>query len=112
MTDVEVADATSVILQEIQGFDYARLLADLSAHGVVQRKFEATTVGYEKLQLFRVLAELHPVLLDGDDVFVKFINETYHIENEYVMQLDPRKFDAVPEYIIDACRDRIELLAS
>lgn len=112
MTEVEIACATATILQEIQDFDYSRLLADLNAPGVIQCRFEAAAVGYEKLQMFRVLAELHPALLDGDDVFVKFINETYHIENEYVMQLNPRRFDAVPEYIIDACRDRIELLPS
>lgn len=31
------------------------------------------------------------------------MNESYHIENEYVMQLNPRDFDAVPEYVIEAC---------
>ena len=30
-----------------------------------------------------------------DGVLQKFVNETFHIENEYVMQLNPHKFDNV-----------------
>jgi hypothetical protein len=41
----------------------------------------------------------------GDPAFTKFVNETYHIENEYVMQLNPREFDAVPEYVVDSCAE-------
>ena len=41
-----------------------------------------------------------------DNVITKFINESYHIENEYVMQLNPRKFDSVPEYVVQEC-DRL-----
>lgn len=33
----------------------------------------------------------------------KFINESYHIENEYVMQLNPHKFESIPEYVIAEC---------
>jgi hypothetical protein len=65
-------------------------------------------VGYEKVQLFRIMSELNPIALKGDKVFTKFVNETYHIENEYVMQLNPRDFDAVPEYVIAACTALVE----
>ena len=30
----------------------------------------------------------------------KFINETNHIENDYVFQLDPLKFYSVPDYYL------------
>ena len=36
-----------------------------------------------------------------DDVVRKFCNETYHVENDYLFQLDPRKYDNVPAYVID-----------
>ena len=71
--------------------------------GALKARFETTTVGYEKVQLFRIMLALDPESLKGDDVFTKFVNETYHIENEYVMQLNPRDFDAVPEFVIAAC---------
>jgi hypothetical protein len=46
--------------------------------------------GYEKLQVFRLLEldQDHPVIR-------KFVNETYHIENEFICQLDPSRFDLI-----------------
>ena len=66
----------------------------------IRAKFAATDVGYEKIQLFRIFNIEH-----DDDVIRKFINESYHIENEYVMQLNPREFDAVPDHVVQACAD-------
>ncbi|MCK4502710.1 MAG: hypothetical protein KAU22_06710 [Desulfuromonadales bacterium] len=54
--------------------------------------------GYEKLQIFRLFD------IDTENsVIQKFINETYHIENEFICQLDPAKFDTIPEYVIYEC---------
>ncbi len=64
----------------------------------VRAKFFATNVGYEKLQLFRICNIDH-----DDDVIRKFITESYHIEIEYVMQLNPLKFEAIPEYVVEEC---------
>ncbi|HAL7735053.1 TPA: AAA family ATPase, partial [Escherichia coli] len=54
--------------------------------------------GYEKLQVFRLLQT-------GVEnaVIRKFMNETYHIENEFICQLDPARFDLIPEYVIREC---------
>ena len=54
---------------------------------------------YEKLHIFRVLREGSP----ANNVIQKFINETFHIENKYIMQLNPRKYELVPSFIIDEC---------
>lgn len=110
MTAAERAQAENAIRDYIPDFEYGPTVSALRIPGDIEERFHATDVGYEKLQLFRSLAELHPALLGGDDVFGKFIKETYHIENEYVMQLNPRKFDAVPEFVIEACRERITTL--
>ncbi|EBZ9501897.1 hypothetical protein EH144_25485 [Salmonella enterica subsp. enterica serovar Typhimurium] len=55
----------------------------------------------------------------GDDKFIttdylqqclrKFVNETYHIENEFICQLDPSRFDLIPEYVIMECDKLIAL---
>ena len=60
--------------------------------------------GYEKLQVFRLLEldQDHPVIR-------KFVNETYHIENEFICQLDPSRFDLIPEYVITECDNIIAL---
>ena len=40
----------------------------------------------------------------------KFINETYHIENDFIHQLHPREYDLIPEFIINECDDFIKNL--
>ena len=62
-------------------------------------------MGDEKVQIFRIASALDPDAPAGDAAFKKFVNESYHIENEYVMQLNPREFDAVPEHVVQACAD-------
>lgn len=97
--------ACDVIRQRIPGFDYAALLAELKDLDCLRKKFNETYVGYEKVQIFRIAAKLEPGLLSGDAPLRKFVNESYHIENEYVMQLNPRKFDSVPSHIVRACSE-------
>jgi len=98
-----IAAATSAIKESIPTFDYAEMVEELDDPVVLKSKFDATSVGYEKVQIFRVMSERDPGKLKGTNAFRKFVNESYHIENEYVMQLNPREFDAVPEYVIEAC---------
>jgi energy-coupling factor transporter ATP-binding protein EcfA2 len=95
--------AIAEIQKVIPGFDYDALLAQLKEPAALKAKFDGTSVGYEKVQIFRIASALDPDTLGGDAAFKKFVNESYHIENEYVMQLNPREFDAVPEHVIHAC---------
>ena len=37
----------------------------------------------------------------------KFLNETNHIENDYVFQLDPEKSYSIPEVYVQELRDFI-----
>ncbi|RCS94866.1 hypothetical protein CIK61_12365 [Brevibacterium aurantiacum] len=105
--DEEVEEALRQVKEHIADFDYDQLVAELRVPGALRARFDATTVGYEKVQLFRIMLALSPHSLGGDEVFTKFVNETYHIENEYVMQLNPREFDAVPEFVIAACAELV-----
>ncbi|MGB4407735.1 MAG: hypothetical protein WBI82_12810 [Sphaerochaeta sp.] len=54
--------------------------------------------GYKKLQVCRLIEHE-----EKDAVIEKFIKQTYHIENEFICQLDPTKFDTIPEYIVVDC---------
>jgi len=91
--------------RDIQGyvdtFDYQRLQVTVSSPDEIRRLYQRCRNGYEKLQVFRLLEldQDHPVIR-------KFVNETYHIENEFICQLDPSRFDLVPEYVIVEC-DRL-----
>ena len=79
-------------------FDYDLLCAKIKDKASLLAMYK-TASNYEKLQLFRLMFNLDDVRLD--DVARKFCNETYHVENDYLFQLDPRKYDTVPSFVID-----------
>lgn len=102
----DVEEAVVRITKEVPGFDYARLVHELRDLEVLKAKFAATDVGYDKVQIFRMMLEINQPA--EEDTFKKFVNETFHIENEYVMQLDPREFDSVPEFVVAECARQVE----
>lgn len=95
----EMKQGTDEIKGKLPEFDYNKLLATLSDKAYLTKAYSEATNNYEKLQIFRVLREGST----ADDVIQKFINEKFHIENEYIMQLNPRKYELVPSFIIDEC---------
>lgn len=98
MSAQEKTDAEISVKKLMPSFDYNTLVQQIKDDGVMKAKFFGTDVGYEKIQLFRIIKGTHQ-----DDIISKFINESYHIENEYVMQLNPHKFESVPEYVVEEC---------
>lgn len=112
MTDAEIAYAVAGIEKFISNFDYGAVLSVIHDKAEMKRRFQEATAGYDKLQLFRIFKDIHLKVIDqvtddGDDVLQKFVNETLHIENEYVMQLNPHKFDNIPEYVVQECERMI-----
>lgn len=90
------------IKDQLPSFSYDAILGRLSNLSGLKCLYETCEGGYEKLQVLRFFG------FDvQNSVIQKFINETYHIENEFVCQLDPLKFEIIPEYIIDECNKMI-----
>ena len=56
---------------------------------------------YLKLNIFRLIYD--EKLADIPNVLRKFINETFHIENELICQLNPNEYDLIPDFIIEEC---------
>lgn len=106
MTPEEINDASIRIREKINFFDYQTLLAKVSDRAAMIKAYKAAGNNYEKLQLFRIINnENHE-----NDVVKKYINESFHIENEYIMQLNPHKYDYVPEYIVVECDRALEAI--
>jgi len=82
----------------LTGFSYSKLLNRICDVSEMKNVYEACTNGYEKLQVCRLIDHE-----ERDAVIEKFIKQTYHIENEFICQLDPAKFDTIPEYVINKC---------
>lgn len=93
----------SEIAGKIPELNYDEILARLKDTSALKELYYSCSNGYEKLQVFR----LFEIKIDNS-VLQKFINETYHIENEYICQLDPTQFDLIPEYVTLACDKCLE----
>ncbi|MCW3173112.1 AAA family ATPase [Shewanella subflava] len=85
--------------------DYPSLVALFSNNEKINELYLQSNNGYEKLQLIRILLDIDMV---ENSVIRKFINETYHIENEFIFQLDPTRFDLIPEYVVYECDKILE----
>ena len=56
---------------------------------------------YEKIIAIRFMIERKNILTELRRKYpgaCKFLNESNHIENDYILQLDPRKYFSVPSY--------------
>lgn len=84
-------------------FSYSEQYNRVIDFNTMKLLYNSCDCNYEKLQIFRIIFDG----LDLNDVVKKFINETYHIENDYIFQLDPNKYNTIPQYIIEKCNDQI-----
>lgn len=108
MTDTEVAAGVDQIRMHISDFDYDKFLGHRLSVSGLRAMFNDTEIGYERLQITRMLIELDEgagTSAKVPEALMKYINESYHVENEYLIQLNPREFDAVPEYVMVACEE-------
>ncbi|WP_339067931.1 AAA family ATPase [Teredinibacter turnerae] len=98
MESAKFKNGCAEISNDLVGFSYTNILNHIVDSNAMRSLYRTCTNGYEKLQIFRLLG-----IDAGNSVIQKFINETYHIENEFICQLDPAKFDTIPEYVIAEC---------
>jgi ABC-type Mn2+/Zn2+ transport system ATPase subunit len=105
MDNATFISGVELIIEFIPTFNYEATLIKISNDEVVKNIYGLTENGYIKLQLFRLLYENS--LKGKDSILQKFVNETYHIENELICQLDPIEFDLIPSSIIEKCNIHI-----
>ena len=107
MTEEEINEASQEIQEAInESFQYNTCCVNMNDNNELIRLYEKATNNYEKLQIYRVLNN------DNHDnrTIRKFINETFHIENDYIYQLNPCQYQTIPYYIIKECNKDVELL--
>jgi energy-coupling factor transporter ATP-binding protein EcfA2 len=107
MTEIEINYASEEIKNSInEPFVYSVCFQNVNDNNELIRLYEKTTNNYEKLQIYRVLNNDN----HENRTIRKFINETFHIENDYIYQLNPCKYQTVPNYIIKECDKDIEII--
>lgn len=102
----QIASGEKYIKRFIPDFDYSMVLKDFSATELIRRYLNEAS-SYIKMLILRAFTEQKPEakerLREKNDVLRKYIDETYHIENDYIYTLDIRRFNIVPDnYISDA----------
>ena len=107
MTPEEIQDATNEIRTNyISDFDYDTEYQKTQNMTVLKELYQNSGSNYEKLKIYRIMFNEN----SSNSVIKKFVNETFHIENDYLFQLNPCEYDTVPQYIIDECdKDILEM---
>jgi energy-coupling factor transporter ATP-binding protein EcfA2 len=104
LTAEQVADGTAYIKEFIADFDYALVLDLCSAPNLLSR-YGNERSAYIKMLILRAYTERDTEARERlrrlNDVLRKYVDETYHIENDYIYSLDVRRFNIVPENYID-----------
>jgi energy-coupling factor transporter ATP-binding protein EcfA2 len=98
MSEENIALASNKINLKIPDFDYNAILNKLINNSEMTDVYKMCRNDYEKLQIFRIINDTH-----DNNVVKKYINETFHIENEYICQLNPSKYELIPEFIVQEC---------
>ena len=108
MTPEEINSGTESIKKYVPTFSYQNELSKVKNIQKSIELYKDSTSGYEKLQIYRIIkVNENTDDFDDNDVIKKFVNETYHIENDYLFQLNPCDYEIVPHYIIEECDKEI-----
>lgn len=103
MTTTEINEGVAEIQQFLPEFDYENVLNLISDNSRMKALYEQARSNYEKLHIYRIVSEDNQGDANQSDVIQKFINQAFHIENDYIYQLNPVMFQTVPQYVIDEC---------
>lgn len=101
-----IEDGINTVKTDFTDFDYCQILKEIKNDNMIISLYKETNSRYEKLQLFRIL--FADKLPQNEKVFTKYINEVFHVENDYLYQLNPEKYDTVPDFVISHCDELIE----
>lgn len=90
----------------IPSFDYGGLLTKIEDKQILKDLYNNAQNSYAKLNIFRLIFD--DSISTIPNVLRKFINETFHVENELICQLNPNEYDLIPDFILDECNKFIE----
>lgn len=100
----------NLIAKEVNDFDYQDICKNVNDLSYMIDLYENANNNYQKLEIYRIIQKKHNSGSELNDVITNFIDQSFHIENTYLFQLNPYNFDYVPNYIVTLCDDRIKKL--
>ncbi len=104
LTSAEVTSGEIIIKKYIHDFSYSYYINNVFTKENLLRCFKDDKNSYIKLQVFRVLVEVTSLRTRiEDNPLIKYIDEQFHVENDYMFNLDLLKYDIVPDFVIPKC---------
>lgn len=107
LTAEEFEEGVLQIRAKFPAFDYQRIYERISDPATLIELYHNTTCGYEKVQLYRLIDSE----LEKNPIIKKYVDESYHVENDCLFQLNPEKYEIVPNYIVEFCNNGVDLIA-
>lgn len=87
MTENDISVAETEILGHIPEFNYESTLIQIKDDEAMKALYRASDNNYEKLHLYRIIFDDKGDSINAS-VIQKFINQAFHIENDYIYQLN------------------------
>lgn len=106
MTKEEIEEAESEIKEFIPNFNYNDNYKNRLNLNFLLDLYNNAQNNFEKLCMYRIIHCDN----SENNIIRKYVNEVFHIENEYIYQLDPMKYNTVPQFVIDECDKDIDSL--
>lgn len=101
MSISDIEEGVAKIKESIPDFDYVTFLLKIEDVNNLKVLYTNTENSYAKLNVFRLIYD--EKISEIPNVLRKFINESFHIENELICQLNPNEYDLVPDFILEEC---------
>ena len=110
LTEEEKCLALTNIKKFIPDFDYENILKNICDTDKILEIYNKSWSNYEKFQIYRIIKDNWNWKVEiEDDIIKKFINESFHIENDYLFQLNPIDYELVPLYVIEECNKDLNI---
>ncbi|MFC1914938.1 AAA family ATPase [Chloroflexota bacterium] len=104
LTTAEVASGETFIKNYIDDFNYSDYINNIFTKDNLLQCFKEEGNPYVQLQIFRVLVEVTGLRKRiEDNPLLKYIDEQFHVENDYMFSLDLLKYDIIPDSFIPKC---------
>ncbi|MET0759998.1 MAG: hypothetical protein ABWZ56_06230 [Flavobacterium sp.] len=101
MSEDDFNSGINKINELIPSFDYVTFLTKIEDIEFLKTLYIEVQNSYAKLNIFRLIYD--ESIEQIPSVLRKFINETFHIENELICQLNPNEYDLIPDFILQEC---------
>jgi len=113
-SDADIVLGEKFIKTYITDFSYKNFYEQFFSRDSIIGLYKSEKNNYYKLQVFRVLLSIDNLRSKIDDPLLKYIDEQFHIENDYIYYLDFEKYDIVPDFVIPKCdeflnKEKIEI---